>query len=196
MAAEKQFRNPTEYGTPKHKTATFTATGAVSVLLSKNKTNLKVGSVTIGKICDLGINDVNHMGAAMAPAAAETIYEHLTSLGRDSTYYDLIVTGDLGIYGKNILLEYLKTKYNLDISNNYDDCGTMLYDLDNQPVLAGGSGPVCSALVSFGYLLKLMNDKKMKRILIVPTGALFSPTLLFQKETIPSIAHAISVEVV
>ena len=132
----------------------------------------------------------------MAPAAAETIYEHLTSLGRDSTYYDLIVTGDLGIYGKNILLEYLKTKYNLDISNNYDDCGTMLYDLDNQPVLAGGSGPVCSALVSFGYLLKLMNDKKMKRILIVPTGALFSPTLLFQKETIPSIAHAISVEVV
>ena len=196
MVAEKQFRNPTEYGTPKHKTATFTATGAVSVLLSKNKTNLKVGSVTIGKICDLGINDVNHMGAAMAPAAAETIYEHLTSLGRDSTYYDLIVTGDLGIYGKNILLEYLKTKYNLDISNNYDDCGTMLYDLDNQPVLAGGSGPVCSALVSFGYLLKLMNDKKMKRILIVPTGALFSPTLLFQKETIPSIAHAISVEVV
>lgn len=196
MVAEKQFRNPTEYGALKPKTATFTATGGASMLLSCSKTNLKVESVTIGKICDLNITDVNHMGAAMAPAAAETIYEHLTSLNRNADYYDLIVTGDLGVYGKNILLDYLTTKYKLDISKKYNDCGTMLYDLDKQPVFAGGSGPVCSALVIFGYLLKLLKDKKMKRILVVPTGALFSPTLVFQKESIPSIAHAVSIEVI
>ena len=193
MSAEKQFRNPTEYGSFKKKSATFTATGSASMLLSCNKTNLKIESSTIGKICDLSLSDVNNMGAAMAPAAAETIYQHLTSLGRDSSYYDLIVTGDLGKYGKKILIKYLKTKYNIDISSNYDDADTILYDTNKQPVLAGGSGPVCSALVSFAYLL---NNEKFKKILIVPTGALFSPTMLFQKETIPSIAHAISVEVV
>lgn len=196
MVAEKQFRNPTEYGTPKPKTATFTATGAVAVLLSNVKTNIKIESSTIGKVVDLNMTDVNHMGAVMAPAAAETIYEHLTSLKRNYDYYDLIVTGDLGLYGKNILLDYLKIKYNLDISKNYNDCGTMLYDLDKQPVLAGGSGPVCSALVTFGYILKQMENKKLKKVLIVPTGALFSPTLVFQKESIPAIAHAISMEVV
>lgn len=196
MVAEKQFRNPTEYGTPKPKTATFTSTGAASILLTNTLTNIKIESSTIGKIIDLNMKNVNHMGAVMAPAAAETIYEHLSSLKRTHDYYDLIVTGDLGIYGKNILLDYLKTKYNLDISNNYNDCGTMLYDLEKQPVLAGGSGPVCSALVTFGYILKQMNNKKIKKVLIVPTGALFSPTLVFQKESIPAIAHAISLEVV
>lgn len=196
MVAEKQFRNPTEYGTPKPKTATFTATGATSVLLTNKSTNIKIESCTISKIWDLKQNNVNHMGAVMAPAAAESIYEHLTSLKRDSNYYDLILTGDLGIYGKNILLDYLKEKYNLDITNNYNDCGVMLYDLKKQPVFAGGSGPVCSALVTFGYILKQLEKKELKRVLIVPTGALFSPTLLFQKETIPSIAHAFSLEVV
>lgn len=196
MAAEKQFRNPTEYGTPKPKTATFTATGGAAMLLTSTKTNLKVESATIGKVWDLNMTDVNHMGAVMAPAAAETIYEHLTTLGRNYDYYDLIVTGDLGLYGKNILLDYLKTKYNMDISNRYNDCGTMLYDLEKQPVLAGGSGPVCSALVSFGHLFKELEAKKMSKILIVPTGALFSPTLVFQKESIPAIAHAVGVEVV
>lgn len=196
MAAEKQFRNPTEYGTPKPKTSTFTSTGAASILLTNKKTKIRVEASTIGKVKDLGITDVNNMGAVMAPAAADVIYNHLKDTKRKPEYYDLILTGDLGIYGKNILKDYMMTSYNISLGDNYNDCGTMLYDLDNQPVLAGGSGPVCSALVSFGYIYKEMLNKKIKRVLIVPTGAIFSPTFTFQKETIPSIANAISLEVV
>lgn len=195
-SAEKQFRNPVEYGAPKKKSSTFTATGSASVLLTSEKTNIKIESSTIGKIVDLGQTNVNHMGAVMAPAAADVIYNHLNDLKRKPNYYDLILTGDLGIYGKEILIKYLKEKYNIDIGNNYNDCGTMLYDLDNQPVFAGGSGPVCSALVNFGYILKKMKSGTFKKVLIVPTGALFSPTRTFQKETIPAIAHAVSLEVI
>lgn len=196
MVAEKQFRNPTEYGTPKHKTATFTATGAASILLTSEPTKVKIESSTIGKLIDLGIKDVNHMGAVMAPAAAETIYRHLKDLERDPNYYDLILTGDLGLYGRNILVKYLKKKYKLDISQNYNDCGVMLYNLDEQPVLAGGSGPVCSALVNFGKIYHELKEGKLNRVLIVPTGAMFSPTLVFQKESIPAIAHAVSLEAI
>lgn len=196
MVSEKQFRNPTEYGTPKPKTATFTSTGAVSVLLSNIKSKIKVETVTFGKVIDMGITDVNHMGAIMAPGAGEVIYNHLKDTKRDISYYDLILTGDLGIYGKNILRDYMMTKYNIDLGDNYNDCGTMLYDLDNQPVLAGGSGPVCSSLVVFGYIYKEMLKGKYKKVLIVPTGALFSPTFTFQKESIPSIANAISLEAI
>ena len=196
MVSEKQFRNPTEYGTPKPKTATFTSTGAVSVLLSNIKSKIKVESVTFGKVIDMGITDVNHMGAVMASGAGEVIYNHLKDTKRDISYYDLILTGDLGIYGKNILRDYMMTKYNIDLGDNYNDCGTMLYDLDNQPVLAGGSGPVCSSLVVFGYIYEEMLKGKYKKVLIVPTGALFSPTFTFQKESIPSIANAISLEAI
>jgi len=195
-AAEKQFRNPVEYGAPKHKTATFTATGSASLILTNEKTDIKIESSTIGKVKDLGQTDVNHMGAVMAPAAADTIYRHLTDLKRDVNYYDLILTGDLGIYGKNILTKYMRKKYNINLGKNYNDCGVMLYNLDEQPVFAGGSGPVCSALVNFGYILKQMKSGKLNRVLIVPTGAIFSPTWTFQKETIPAIAHAVSLEVV
>ena len=196
MVSEKQFRNPTEYGTPKPKTATFTTTGAGSLLLSNKKSKIKIESTTIGRVADLGITDVNHMGAVMAPAAGDVIYNHLKDTKRDIDYYDLILTGDLGIYGKNILKEYMMTKYNIKLKDNYNDCGTMIYDLDNQPVLAGGSGPVCSFLVVFGYIYKEMLKGKYKKVLIIPTGAIFSPTLVFQKESIPSIANAISLEVV
>lgn len=196
MAAEKQYRNPTEYGTPKPKIATFTATGAVSAIIGNKKTNIKIESSTIGKIIDKGIKDVNNMGAVMAPAAADTIYRHLKDLNREPNYYDLILTGDLGKYGKEILIHYMQEVYNIDISKNYNDCGTMLYDLENQPVFAGGSGPSCSALVNFGYIYKQMKKGKLKKVLIVPTGALFSPTMFFQKESLPAIAHAISLEVV
>jgi len=195
-SAEKQFRNPVEYGAPKKKTATFTATGSASLLLTSEKTNIKIESSTIGKIMDLGQSDVNHMGAVMAPAAADTIYRHLTDLKRDADYYDLILTGDLGVYGKNILIKYLKKKYKINLGKNYNDCGTMLYDLEKQPVFAGGSGPVCSALVNFSYVLKQMKSGKLKKVLIIPTGAIFSPTRVFQKETIPAIAHAVSLEVI
>jgi len=196
QSAERQFRNPVEYGAPKHKTATFTATGSASLLLTSEKTNIKIESSTIGKVIDLGQNDVNHMGAVMAPAAADTLYRHLTDLKRKIDYYDLILTGDLGVYGKNILIKYMKKKYKIDLGKNYNDCGTMLYNIDKQPVFAGGSGPVCSALVNFGYVLKQMQEKKLKRVLIIPTGAIFSPTWVFQKETIPAIAHAVSLEAI
>lgn len=195
-SAEKQFRNPVEYGAPKHKTATFTSTGSASLLLTNEITNIKIESSTIGRVMDLGQTDVNHMGAVMAPAAADTIYRHLCDLKRDVNYYDLILTGDLGVYGKSILVKYMKKKYNISLGKNYNDCGTMLYDLEKQPVFAGGSGPVCSALVNFGYILKQMKSGKLKRVLIVPTGAIFSPTWTFQKETIPSIAHAVSLEAI
>ena len=195
MSAEKQFRNPTEYGAPKPETATFTATGAAAALLTKNKTKIRITSATIGRIVDKGIKDVNNMGAIMAPAAADTIARHLKELKRKPDYYDLIVSGDLGKYGKEILVNYLKEIEKIDISKNYDDCGTILYDIENQPVLAGGSGPSCSALTIFSYIYKKMLKKEIKKVLIVPTGAIFSPTMFFQKESIPAIAHAVSLEV-
>lgn len=196
MVAEKQFRNPTEYGSPKPETATFTVTGGAAILLTNEKTDIRVESATIGKVIDKGIKDVNHMGAVMAPAAAETIYQHLQDTKRDPSYYDMILTGDLGIYGEKILISYLKEVYHLDIEKNYQDCGTMIYDVKEQPVLAGGSGPACSALVNYSYIIQKMKNREIKRVLIVPTGALYSSTMYFQKETLPAIAHAVSLEVV
>ena len=197
MAAEKQFRNPTEYGAPKPLSATFTATGSASILLTKEKTDIKVESSTIGQIIDFGQNDPNDMGKVMAPAAIDTIKRHLQDLNRTPDYYDLIVTGDLGLYGKEILKDYMLEEYNLNLSKNYNDCGVMLYDLKKQEeCLAGGSGPVCSALVTFGYIYHEMKKKNLKKVLIVTTGALFSPTMVYQKENIYSIANAISLEVV
>lgn len=195
LAAEKQFRNPTEYGYTKPLTATFTSTGASSIMLTREETNIKLGSFTVGKIVDLDQNDPNHMGAVMAPAAGDTIYTHLTNLGIDANYYDLILTGDLGVYGKEILKDYMKENYNITL-NNYDDCGTMLYDMEKQEeITAGGSGPVCSTLVNYGYIYDMLKKKKLSKVLLVTTGALFSPTFIFQKQNILGIAHAVSMEV-
>ena len=194
MVAEKQFRNPTEYGAPKPKTATFTATGAASILLSNKKNKVRVESTTIGKVVDLGITDVNNMGAVMAPAAGDVIYNHLKDTKRNPDYYDLILTGDLGVYGKEILKDYMMTSYNIELGDNYNDCGTIIYDIENQPVFAGASGPVCSGLTVFGYIYKEMLKGKFKKVLVVPTGAVFSPTFTFQKESIPGMANAISLE--
>ena len=194
-AAEKQYRNPTEYGAPKPKTSTFTSTGAGSVYLSNNKSDIKIESGNIGKAIDLGIKDVFNMGAVMAPAAADTIYRHLNDLKREPMYYDLILTGDLGVYGKEILIDYMKTEYGIDISRNYDDCGVMLYDVLEQPVFAGASGAASSALVSYGYVINKMKKGELSRVLIVATGALMSQTTANQKMTIPAIAHAYSLEV-
>ena len=195
MSSEKQFRNPTEYGAPKPKSATFTATGSASVMITNEKNNIKIESATLGRIVDYEQNDPNDMGRVMAPAAIDTLKRHLDDLGRKADYYDLILTGDLGRYGKDILKDYMAVNYDMEL-NNYDDCGAMLYDYENQEeVLAGGSGPVCSALVNFGYVFNQMRTGKLKRVLLIATGALFSPTLLYQKQNINSIAHAISLEV-
>ncbi len=195
MVAEKQFRNPTEYGAPKKKSTTWTATGAASMLLTNRKKRIKITSATAGIVQDKGIKDVNNMGAVMAIAAADTIKRHLSDLKIKADYYDLILTGDLGIYGKNILIDYLKDS-GIDLSKNYDDCGLILYDIKKQPVYAGASGPVCSALVLCSYILKEMERGKYQKVLIVPTGAVFNSTKVFQKDSIPSIAHAIGLEVI
>lgn len=192
--AEKQYRNPTEYGTPKPDTSTFTATGAASILLSNEKSKIRIESGTIGKAIDYGINDVYNMGAAMAPSAAYTIAKHLKDTGRTIDYYDLILTGDLGVYGKDILKDLLKEEYSIDLVN-YNDCGCMLFDLEKQDVKAGASGPTSSALVTYGHIISEMKKGKYKKVLLVATGALMSPTMVNQKLTIPSISHAISLEV-
>jgi len=193
LVAEKQFRNLTEYGAPKKKTTTFTSTGAASIHLTNEVQPIKITASTIGTVQDASIKDVNNMGAVMALAAADTIEKHLKNLKLKPDYYDLILTGDLGVYGKEILIEYLAKK-GIDLSKNYNDCGLLLYDINKQPVFAGASGPACSALVTCSYLCKELEKGTLKRILVVPTGAIFSPTRVFQKETIPSIAHAISLE--
>ncbi len=194
MVSERQFRNPTEYGAPKPSSATFTSTGGASALLSNRKSEIRIESSTIGKVCDMEQNDPNNMGACMAIAAADTIYKHLKDLNRTVDYYDLILTGDLGKYGKEILKEYMQKEYNINLVN-YNDCGTILYDLDVQKeVGAGGSGPVCSALVMYSDIIPKIRNKELKKVLYVATGALFNSTLIFQKENILSIAHAISLE--
>ena len=194
-AAEKQFRYPVEYGGPKRKTTTFTSTGGASAYLSRNKKGIKVESATLGIVVDLGVTDVYHMGAVMAPAAAKTIYDHLRETKREVGYYDLILTGDLGMYGKDILKDYMLTEYNIELKN-YDDCGSMIYDINKQPVYAGASGPACAPLVTYSYVFSKMYKKEIRRVLLVATGALMNTTIVNNKSTIPSIAHAISLEVV
>ncbi len=194
-SAEKQFRYPVEYGGPKPITNTFTTTGGVSAYLSREKSNIKIESATIGVVSDYEVKDAYHMGAVMAPAAARTINDHLKDLKRDINYYDLILTGDLGRYGKDILKDFMKEEYKIEM-NNHNDSACMIYDLENQPVSAGGSGPACLPLVTYSYILNEMKEKKLSKVLIVATGALLNPSMLNEKETIPSIAHAVSLEVI
>ena len=193
-SAEKQFRNPVEYGGPKPKTSTFTVTGGVSGLISSTKSNIKIESSTIGTVCDMNQKDVYNMGAVMACAAGETIYKHLKDTNRQIDYYDMIFTGDLGVIGKKILKDYLKEEYKINLEH-YDDTACMIYDLNNQEVYSGGSGPACVMAVMYGYIIKKMKEGKWKKVLIVGTGSLHNTTIVNQKMSIPSIAHAISLEV-
>lgn len=194
-AAEKQFRYPVEYGGPKRKTTTFTTTGCASAFLSYNKKGIKIESATIGKAIDSGVTDVYHMGAVMSKAAADTIKNHLKSLKRDINYYDLVLTGDLGVYGKQILKEYMDIEYGIEL-NNYDDTACMIFDREKQDVYAGGSGVSCAPLVTYSYIFDKMKKGKYKKVLLVATGALMSPTNVNQHKTIPAIAHAVSLEAI
>ena len=193
--AEKTYRYPVEYGGPKRKTATFTVTGGVSCIISQEKSNIKIVRATIGSAVDSKIKDVYNMGAVMAIAAANTILSHLKEYKLKPDYYDLILTGDLGIIGKEILKDYLNEKYNIDLKN-LDDSACMIYDLNKQSVYSGGSGPNCLPIVAFSYILDKMNKKELKKVLLVSTGALMNPSMVNLKRTIPSISHAISLEVV
>ena len=191
--SEKQFRQPVEYGGPKPKTATFTTTGAASALISSKKSKIKITSATIGTVVDLGIKDAFHMGAVMAPAAAKTIYNHLKSTNTTINDYDLILTGDLGKYGKDILKDYMKEEYQIEL-NNLDDSACMIYDINKQDVYAGGSGPACIPLVTYSYIFDKMKKGKLKKVLMVATGALLSQTTVNEKQTIPAISHAVTLE--
>ena len=192
-AAEKQFRYPTEYGAQKPPTAQWTVTGAGAALLGQEGNGPRVTSATIGRVIDMGISDPFNMGAAMAPAAVDTIEAHFRDLSIDPTYYDVIATGDLGKVGHRIASDLL-TEHGLIIPENIlTDCGLMIYKPE-QPVIAGGSGCACSATVTYGHFLNRMREGKLKRILIVATGALLSPMSYQQKESIPCIAHAVSIE--
>ncbi|MCM1370993.1 MAG: stage V sporulation protein AD [Clostridium sp.] len=194
-SAEKQFRYPVEYGAPKKNYTTFTTTGGASCYISSDVGNIKIESGTIGRVMDMGVKDVFNMGGVMAIAAADTIYTHLKETGRTPDYYDLILTGDLGIHGKDILKEYMKEEYNI-ILKNYDDSACMIFDINKQPVYSGGSGPACLPLVAYTYILNRMKNNELKKVLLVATGALMSPTLVNLKQSIPSIAHAVSLEVI
>lgn len=196
LSSEKQFRYPTEYGAPRPNSSTFTVTGAGAIILDNTKSDVRVECATLGRIIDYEQNDPNDMGRVMSPSVIDTLSRHFKETGRDNNYYDLIVTGDLGKYGVDIVKDYFLKEYNISLKN-YSDCGVMIYDLEHQrDVHAGGSGPACSALVAYSYLYDLLKKKKYKRILLLATGALFSPTMLYQKENINSICHAVSLEVV
>lgn len=190
LTSEKQFRFPVEYGCLKPKRATFTATGAVGTIVSNTPSKIRIESATIGTVEDYGIKDPFHMGAVMTPAAASTIVTHLKDLKRDANYYDVILTGDLGEVGTEILKEFLERNNNIKLKNHLD-AATLIYKED-QETFSGASGPVALPIVLFNKILKI---RKYKKILIVGTGSLHSPVMCNQKNTIPSIAHAVSLEV-
>ena len=191
LTAERQFRYPVEYGKVKYKCNTFTATGAIGAIVSNTESNIKITGATIGKVINMGVKDVNNIGAVMAPAACEVLMNHLEDFKIDATYYDLILTGDLGKTGSLIFKEYLNKKYAIKIDNQMD-AGENIYT-KNQDVSSGGSGPVCLPLVLFS---KILESKKYKHILIIGTGSLHTPTLVNQKNEIAAIAHAVSLEVI
>jgi stage V sporulation protein AD len=196
-AVEKQFRYPTEYGGQKPPTSQWTVTGAGVALITKNQSDERLPyttSATIGKVVDMGLADPFNMGGAMAPAAADTILAHFQDLQLDPSYYDLIVTGDLGKIGRETVIALLKEKGLTIDEKIMKDCGLLIYTND-QPVQSGGSGAGCSATVMYGHLLNEMKKGMYKRILCVATGALLSPLTVQQGETIPCIAHAVSIEI-
>lgn len=193
-ATEKQFRYPTEYGGQKPPTAQWTVTAAGAAIVSSQGEGPVVTSATLGKVIDMGMSDPFNMGGAMAPAAVDTIEAHLNDRKIDLSYYDYVFTGDLGTIGREIALDLLK-KHSIPVNEEkFQDCGLLIYK-DDQPVFAGGSGCGCSAGVTYGHLLNRMRKGEIKRMLVVATGALLSPLSFQQKETIPCIAHAVSIEV-
>lgn len=190
--AERQYRFPTELGVQRPLSAQWTVTGAGAVVLGNTGQGPAVTHVTIGKVIDLGVKDVNDMGSAMAPAAADTMIQHFKDTGRNPSDYDLIVTGDLACIGR-ALAEQLVGQAGYDISANFTDCGILIFD-PAQDTHAGGSGCGCSAVVLTGHLLKEVMAGKFRRILGIGTGALLSTTSILQGESIPGIAHAIVID--
>ena len=190
LVAERQFRYPVEYGALKNENSTFTSTVSITSLLSNKKGKIKVKRATIGSVINLGVKDPNYIGAIMAPSCAETLFNHLNNFNIDISYYDLVLTGDLGTVGLNILKDYLEEEYNIK-ANNITDAGSKLYK-NISDINDGASGPATLPLFLF---YNIIQNKKNKKILVVGTGALHSKTMVNQKCEIPSISHAIEIEV-
>lgn len=188
--AERQYRMPVPYGSQRTPTAQWTATAAGCCILGEAGDGPYVTHLTAGKIVDKGITDPNNMGGAMAPAAYDTLSAVFRDTQTKPSDYDLIVTGDLGKLGHDIVVDFFE-KDGVDMTQNYDDCGLLLFDRTGQDMHCGGSGCGCSAGVLNGYLLRGMREKKWNKILFAPTGALLSPTSSFQGESIPGICHAV-----
>lgn len=191
---EKQFRYPTEYGAQKPPTAQYTVTGAGAAVLAAQGLGPRVIRATIGKVIDMGIKDPFNMGAAMAPAAVNTIEAHFREFNIQPDEYDMIVTGDLASVGHEIAKQLFNQHQFPIEKTKFLDCGLMIYDLQNQDVQAGGSGCGCSATVAYGHLMRQLRDGTLKKILVVATGALLSPLSYQQGESIPCIAHAVAIQ--
>ena len=191
--AERQYRYPLELGSVRPPQSQWTVTGAGAALISSKKGDYpKITSATFGKVVDFGVTDANNMGAAMAPAAADTIIRHFKESGRTPDYYDLVVTGDLGALGSRLVKKLCFEKC-FDIDKNHVDCGELIYNI-NEEEFQGGSGAGCSAVVFNSYIYNKMMKNEINKILFIATGALLSTLSTQQGESIPAIAHAVSIE--
>jgi stage V sporulation protein AD len=193
-SAERQYRYPLELGNTRPPQSQWTVTGAGGCVIAEKGSSIAITSATLGKVVDFGITDVNNMGAAMAPAAADTILNHLRDTGRRAEDYDLIVTGDLGALGSRIVKD-LTWEKGVDMQKNHVDCGEIVYNV-LEDEFQGGSGAGCSAVVFGSYLFDQMKNKKINRVLLATTGALLSTVSSGQGESIPCICHAVSIETV
>ena len=193
--SEKQFRFPLEYGSQRPPSSQWTVTGSGAVVLGQKGDGPFITHVTAGKVIDAGVTDANNMGCAMAPAFCDTIARHLEAVNASPSDYDMIFSGDLGHLGKKVATDLLKLEADIELGANYSDCGCMIFDNKKQDVHSGGSGCGCSASMLAGYILPRMQKGEFKRVLFIATGALMSPTLSLQGESIPSIAHAIEFNV-
>lgn len=195
-SAEKQFRQPLEYGGQRTPTAQWTVTGSGSAILRDMPSAVHpfIDKVSLGTICDYGITDANNMGAAMAPAACKTICDFLNDTKTKPSDYDLILTGDLGFVGSDLLKELSVKEYGISLDSVHNDCGMMIYEREKQDVHAGGSGCGCSATVLCSKIINELRIGKLRNVLFVATGALMSPVSSLQGESIPSVAHAVNIK--
>ena len=192
-SSERQFRNPLEYGGQRTPSAQWTVTGAGCAILASKGSGPRITHVTTGKVIDKGVTDISNMGAAMAPAAIDTLLAHFNDTGIKPDEYDMIITGDLGVIGSDILVDLMMDE-GFDIRENHRDCGKMIYDIEAQDVHAGGSGCGCCVSVFCGYIYRELKRHNLFKILVMANGAIMNPMIVEQGESIPAIAHAVTIE--
>ncbi len=198
-SAEKEFRFPLEYAGQRPLSTTWTVTGSGAFLLAAGGSpwaegaSVCIAGITTGKVVDYGVKDSMHMGAAMAPAAADTVYQHLADFGRKVEDYDRIITGDLGSIGQTILKDLMRER-GIELGDVHEDCGMLIYDPDTQDTHAGGSGCGCAASTLAAYILPKLQRGEWRRVLLVPTGALLSKVSFNEGQSIPGIAHGVVLE--